>query len=349
MNIEIAKIKIRRGTDAQRKSTVLDQGEIAFTLDTKRLYVGNGVLSGGTSASNKIFTPITNVNSLTAIPSEVGDFGVANNVFYQLTASDYTNINSWANISPRVDTRQIEYLSDNTISIKLSALSASNIDPITIGGGLKIQDGILQTSFNTKSLEISANLLSLKNSGIDEREIASTTFTNGLTGGSGNKVGIQFDPSRFYLDSGVLSLSTYGLSSSVTGIDAFSLMDAGGGVVALQDYFDVSEYLEFPSLEIDQYGRVTDVDSSIFDTLTGSSSLNSSNSLSSIFNGTPAQTLSGAVPGLPITMFQAISCDEIGNTSTLTLSSAGFLAFEGGYSTRSGQLVGRFAIPIFAY
>ena len=348
MQIEIAKIKIRRGTDSQRKSTVLDQGEIAFTLDTKRLYVGNGVLSGGTSASNKIFTPLTNVYSLTSIPSEVGDFGVANNVFYQLTASDYTNINSWANISPRVDTRQIEYLSDNTISIKLSALSASNIDPNTISNGLKIENGILQTSFNTKSLEISANSLSLKSSGIDEREISSSTFVNGLTGGSGNKVGIHFDPSIFYINSGMLSLSTQGLSSGVTGIDLFSLQNIDG-VVALQDYFDISEYLEFPSLEIDQYGRVTDVDSSIFDTLTGFSSLNSSNSLSSIFNGTPAQTLSGGIPGLPITMFQAISSDEFGDTTTLTLSSAGFLAFEGGYSTRSGQMVGRFAIPIFAY
>jgi hypothetical protein len=310
--------------------------------------VGNGVLSGGTSASNKIFTPITNVNSLTAIPSEVGDFGVANNAFYQLTASDYTNINSWANISPRVDTRQIEYLSNNTISIKLSALSALNIDPNTISNGLRIQGGVLQTSINSKSLEISANSISLKASGIDEREISSSTFVNGLTGGSGNKIGIRFDPSRFYINSGMLSLSTQGLSSGVTGIDTVSLKNTGG-VVALQDYYTSSEYLEFPSLEIDQYGRVTDVDSSIFDTLTGFSSLNSSNSLSSIFNGTPSQTLSGAIPGLPITRFQAISSDEFGNTTTLTLSSAGFIAFEGGYSTRSGQLVGRFAIPIFAY
>jgi Major tropism determinant N-terminal domain len=343
MQIEIAKIKIRRGTDTQRKSTVLDQGEIAFTLDTKRLYVGNGVLNGGVPASNKIFSPLTNTYSLTSTPSEVGDFGVANNAFYQLTASDYTNINSWANVSHKIDQRQLEYSTANAITIKLSSLSASNIDPVTIGDGLKIDDGILQSSFNTKSLEISANRLSLKGSGIDEREISSTTFTNGLTGGSGNKVGIRFDPQSFYLSAGVFSLSSTG---SVKGVDGVSLIDTGG-IASMNNGF-VSSTMELARSSSDQYGRLVYQESSIFDTLTGSSSLNSSNSLSAIFNGTPTHTLSGGIPGLTITKFEAISSNGV-STTTLTLSSAGFLTFEGGYPTRSGKLVGRFAIPIFAY
>lgn len=343
MNIEIAKIKIRRGTDAQRKSTILDQGEIAFTLDTKRLYVGNGVLSGGTPASNKIFTPLTNVYSLTATPSEVGDFGRANNAFYQLTASDYTNLNSWVNVNPNIDSRQLEYSTNNTISIKLSSLSAFNIDPVTVDNGLKIQGGILQTNFNTKSLEISSNQISLKVAGIDEREIASSTFTNGLTGGSGDKVGIRFDPRSFYLSAGVFSLSSTG---TVKGVDNNSLKEVGG-IASMNNIFTpITRELSRPST--DQFGRVTFQESSIFDTLTGNSTLNGNNSLSAIFNGTPTHTLSGGIPGLRITRFEAISSNGV-STTTLTLSSAGFLTFEGGYPTRSGKLVGRFAIPIFAY
>jgi hypothetical protein len=343
MQIEIVKIKIRRGTDAQRKSTVLDQGEVSFTLDTKRLYVGNGVLSGGTPASNKIFTPLTNVYSLTSTPSEVGDFGKANNAFYQLTASDYTNLSSWANINHKIDSRQLEYLTDNTISIKLSSLSASNIDPITINNGLKIQGGILQTDFNTKSLEISANKLSMKVSGIDEREISSTTFTNGLTGGSGNKVGIRYDPTLFYLSAGVLSLSSI---TNVKNVDNTTLI-LSEGIASMNNAF-ISTTKELSRPSTDQYGRVTYQESSIFDTLTGKSTLNGGNSLSAIFNGTPTHTLSGGIPGLTITKFEAISSNGT-STATITLSSAGFLMFEGGYPTRSGKLVGRFAIPIFAY
>jgi hypothetical protein len=343
MQIEIAKIKIRRGTDAQRKSTILDQGEIAFTLDTKRLYVGNGVLSGGTPASSKIFTPLNNTNSLTSTPSEVGDIGIVNNAFYQLTSFDYTNLNSWANINPKLDSRQLQYSSDNTINIKLSSLSASNIDPITIDNGLKIQGGVLQTHFNTKSLEISSNRLSLKAGGIDEREITSSTFTNGLTGGSGNKVGIRFDPRTFYLSAGMLTLSSTG---SVKSVDNNSLIEVGGVASMNNIYIPITSELSRPST--DEFGRVTYQESSIFDTLTGNSNLNNTNSLSAIFNGTPTHTLSGGIPGLTITKFEAISSNGV-STTTLTLSSAGFLTFEGGYPTRSGKLVGRFAIPIFAY
>ena len=40
-------LRIRRGTDAQRQTITLDQGEIAFTTDTKKIYVGDGVTLGG--------------------------------------------------------------------------------------------------------------------------------------------------------------------------------------------------------------------------------------------------------------------------------------------------------------
>jgi hypothetical protein len=40
-------LRIRRGTDAQRATTPLDLGELVFTTDTKQLYVGNGIDSGG--------------------------------------------------------------------------------------------------------------------------------------------------------------------------------------------------------------------------------------------------------------------------------------------------------------
>jgi Major tropism determinant N-terminal domain len=41
-------LRIRRGTDTQRTSIVFDAGELIYTTDTKRLFVGDGITSGGT-------------------------------------------------------------------------------------------------------------------------------------------------------------------------------------------------------------------------------------------------------------------------------------------------------------
>ena len=42
-------LRIRRGTNAQRTGGILDQGEIGYTTDTKKLYIGDGVTYGGTN------------------------------------------------------------------------------------------------------------------------------------------------------------------------------------------------------------------------------------------------------------------------------------------------------------
>lgn len=52
---QIGKIKIRRGSDLQRKNIVFPEGEILYTIDSKRIYVGDGVTSGGIFISNRNF------------------------------------------------------------------------------------------------------------------------------------------------------------------------------------------------------------------------------------------------------------------------------------------------------
>lgn len=50
----IVKFKLRRGTDDQRKSVVFEEGEMIYTTDTKKVYVGDGRLSGGNLLANGI-------------------------------------------------------------------------------------------------------------------------------------------------------------------------------------------------------------------------------------------------------------------------------------------------------
>ena len=50
---KIGKIRIRRGTDAQRKSVIPQEGELVYSIDKKRLYIGDDTTLGGVSVSNK--------------------------------------------------------------------------------------------------------------------------------------------------------------------------------------------------------------------------------------------------------------------------------------------------------
>jgi hypothetical protein len=58
-------LRIRRGTNAQRTSITFDLGEIVYTTDTQKLYIGDGITAGGkhvleTSAGNGFtFNPTT--------------------------------------------------------------------------------------------------------------------------------------------------------------------------------------------------------------------------------------------------------------------------------------------------
>ena len=57
-------IRIRRGTDADRLTVILENGELGYTTDTKKVYVGDGVTLGGTQVSGGAGT-VTSVAALT--------------------------------------------------------------------------------------------------------------------------------------------------------------------------------------------------------------------------------------------------------------------------------------------
>lgn len=397
--IYISKIKVRRGTEEQRRHTRFDQGELVHTTDTKRFYVGNGVLSGGNPISSKIHPPLTRYNSLSETIAEVGDLVSVNSIWYQLTATPYSSITNWGDMRTKFS-EEFEYDSTSTINVTMSGLSASKLNPYTITNGIRISDDKLQLNYNSNFFEISSFQLSMKTGGVTQREILSSSFGNGISGGNGELITLTVNPTSFYFDiEGNLNINTNSLSSLVenknriflpttTDDELSDFTDAGlGDLISYNGKFfqltatppsELSAWgyvgtrfstnftynssneveletlnsdltsVEIPKISIDQYGRVTNTESSVYDALTGNSSLNSTNSLSSIFNGTPSHSLSGGIPGLTITKFEAVSSNGV-SSQTITLSSAGFLTFEGGFQTRTGKDVGRFAIPIFTY
>jgi hypothetical protein len=66
-------IRVRRGTDAQRLTVVLQDGEIAWTTDTQEFYVGDGVTLGGVfiGPSTGAFVPLTRNITINGITQDL--------------------------------------------------------------------------------------------------------------------------------------------------------------------------------------------------------------------------------------------------------------------------------------
>lgn len=66
----LRRIRIRRGTNSQRKQVLLEEGEFVYVNDIKRLYVGDNEKFGGYRVSN-----INHVINNAYIPknSDIGD------------------------------------------------------------------------------------------------------------------------------------------------------------------------------------------------------------------------------------------------------------------------------------
>jgi Major tropism determinant N-terminal domain len=92
-----AVIKVKRGLESQRRGIVFADGELAYSTDVKRLFVGDGGLGGNPTSSKTYFGNTTPTYAIS------GDFYVdtTTNIckLYVLTAADYSNISSYGLIS----------------------------------------------------------------------------------------------------------------------------------------------------------------------------------------------------------------------------------------------------------
>lgn len=68
-------LQIRRGTDAERQLIIPAQGELIYTVDSKKLYVGDGVTTGGIgTATTPSLSNITDVVVTDPTPNHVLKF-----------------------------------------------------------------------------------------------------------------------------------------------------------------------------------------------------------------------------------------------------------------------------------
>jgi len=84
----IVKFLVRRGTDSDRLSVVLAEGELGATTNTPRLFVGDGVTPGGNPVASKMHI-VTNFSHPYTNYVLQGDmvFNTSDNHLYALTGT----------------------------------------------------------------------------------------------------------------------------------------------------------------------------------------------------------------------------------------------------------------------
>lgn len=198
----------RRGTDSERTQVLFETGELVYTTDTKRVYIGDGTTTGG--------VPVSNTNSILTyfpITSAIGDLVYRSDLLrtYIATESGFTYI------GPYPDDESINFL-NNRLQVANNGITYSklNSDVVASSGGLTATSTGLSINCDPLSLGISdANTLYIQPDAIlrilsainTPLTAAGLTLTNA-------------------------TLSTYTLP--VTAKDAFLLMQINGTVQAIQ-------------------------------------------------------------------------------------------------------------------
>lgn len=159
----ITKILIRKGTNIDRQQVTFNVGEPAFTTDTQRLYVGDGVTVGG--------LPI-GMENFGIIPQLSGSY-----LGSKLTRSAYTTLSSIA-------VGDIVY--DNTTTSIYTVTGTSTTPALSNFVQLKTP-----TQINTNQFVYNGAALNIKSGGINETHINSSAIGYGLSGGSGNDIAIK--------------------------------------------------------------------------------------------------------------------------------------------------------------
>lgn len=127
-NVSVVKLKVRRGTDADRKLIILDQGELGFATDTRKLFVGDGLTAGGISITTSFYTG--DLNSPTAFTAAqrndlIYNTNILTSGLYALTGSDNTVASSYQYIGPSFDNTTIRRNLSGNWSVTLASLSGT--------------------------------------------------------------------------------------------------------------------------------------------------------------------------------------------------------------------------------
>ena len=94
----LLKLLVRRGADSERQLVTLNDGELGYSSDTKRLYIGDGETAGGNIVGNKFHNSSAAVTSLTNVVSGDTAYDNDNHKLYRFTRGSVLSLSSWEEV-----------------------------------------------------------------------------------------------------------------------------------------------------------------------------------------------------------------------------------------------------------
>lgn len=138
----------RRGTNAERTQVTFEPGELVYTTDTKRVYVGDGTSVGGIPVSN-----FSTVASAFPTTSAIGDFVYRSDLLrtYVATTSGFTYI------GPYPDDLTLNFAENNKLQIADEGVSYIKLNPNIVSptGGIVFTPNGLSINYDPLTLGIS--------------------------------------------------------------------------------------------------------------------------------------------------------------------------------------------------
>lgn len=184
-DIKVIKLKLRRGLDSQRLLVSFDQGELGYTIDSKRVFVGDGVTLGGTIVGSKFFTPTTNKLALQAY---TGDVVYESSLLYQLTGTLPAYAESWAYIGPALDNTTIKFDQNNRLTVNAAASSL-----VYVSGGLTTNSKGISANVDGQTLIVNGPTNTIRVGTINPSNISSAIAFSGLNTTATNALSVNVD------------------------------------------------------------------------------------------------------------------------------------------------------------
>jgi len=143
-SVSIVKIKIRRGTDSERRRIVLDNGELGYVTDPggRRLFIGDGLIPGGYPVGSILFYNVDLTVADSYKYAQVGDiiYDTASTKLYTVTNVDYSNpspLYTFKFIGPSVDNTSVQYNIAGNLTVNLSGVNGNSLPITNPGAGSK--------------------------------------------------------------------------------------------------------------------------------------------------------------------------------------------------------------------
>lgn len=182
----LLKLLVRRGLDIDRQNIVLSEGELGYTTDTKRLYVGDGSTTGGILVGNRFLGSSSDHTQFTN--TAVGDlaYNTTNKKLYAKTAS------SWSQVGGVYNPFNGTVVIDDYNRISVGTLSANNFSNDAVGNSIVIENG--RISLNGAG--ISTDKIVVRNNtylDLPSKQLINGVNYNWPTGGVGSNLFLQSD------------------------------------------------------------------------------------------------------------------------------------------------------------